>query len=241
MASIVVEHMAQIGVKTLGIIAFNDVYGEGWLKEVTRLAEPRGIKIVSVERYERNDSSVTGQVLKTFAANPDAVFIAAAGTPAVLPQAGLAERGYKGKIYQTHGAANDEFLKLGGKMLEGTYFPLAPVLVAEDLPASHPARKPSLEFIAKFEAIPGAGARSPFAAYLWDGAIILDHAVAVARKTAQPGTAAFRRALRDAIEAVKDVPATNGAYSMSPDNHNGLDQRGRVMTQIRDGKWKLIK
>jgi len=241
MASIVVEHMAKSGVKQLGVIAFNDAYGEGWLKEITRLSEQKGIKIVAVERYERSDSSATGQVLKVLATNPDAVFIGAAGTPGVIPQAALVERGFKGKIYQTHGIANDEFLKLGGKAVEGTFVPLAPMLVAEDLPPNHPAKKPSMEFISKFEAIPGAGARSPFAAYLWDAAIILDHAVPAAIKAGKPGTPEFRRALRDSIESVKDVPASNGSYTMSPTNHNGLDERGRVMTQIRDGKWKLVK
>jgi len=241
MASIVVEHMAKSGVKQLGVIAFNDAYGEGWLKEITRLSEQKGIKIVAVERYERSDSSATGQVLKVLASNPDAVFIGAAGTPGVIPQAALVERGFKGKIYQTHGIANDEFLKLGGKAVEGTFVPLAPMLVAEDLPPNHPAKKPSMEFISKFEAIPGAGARSPFAAYLWDAAIILDHAVPAAIKAGKPGTPEFRRALRDSIESVKDVPASNGSYTMSPTNHNGLDERGRVMTQIRDGKWKLVK
>ena len=241
MASIVVEHMAKSGVKQLGVIAFNDAYGERWLKEITRLSEQKGIKIVAVERYERSDSSATGQVLKVLATNPDAVFIGAAGTPGVIPQAALVERGFKGKIYQTHGIANDEFLKLGGKAVEGTFVPLAPMLVAEDLPPNHPAKKPSMEFISKFEAIPGAGARSPFAAYLWDAAIILDHAVPAAIKAGKPGTPEFRRALRDSIESVKDVPASNGSYTMSPTNHNGLDERGRVMTQIRDGKWKLVK
>lgn len=239
MASIVAQHMAQSGIKTLGIIAYNDAFGEGWLKEIGRLSEQKGIKIVSVERFERTDSNTTGQVLKTLAASPQAVFIAAAGTPAALPQAGLVERGFRGRVYQTHGVANAEFLKIGGKNIEGTYVPLAPLLVAEELPASHPARKPSLEFAGKFEAIPGAGPRSPFAAYLWDAALILERAVTPALAHGKPGSAEFRRALRAAIESVKDLPATNGVYTMSPSDHNGLDERGRVMTQIRNGKWTL--
>ncbi len=241
MASMLMQHMTQTGVKTLGIIAFNDAFGEGWLKEIVKLADKSGVKVVSLERYERSDSSTTGQVLKTFAANPDAVFIAAVGSPGLLPQVGLSERGYKGKIYQTHGIASDDFIRLGGKAVEGTFVPLAPVLVAEDLPDSNPTKKPALDFIAKYEAMPGIGSRSPFAAYLWDGALILDKAVRVAAVKAKPGTVEFRRALRDAIENIKEVPASNGVFSMSPTDHNGLDERSRVMTQIRDGKWKLVK
>jgi len=237
MAEVVAEHMIKKGVKTLGIIAFNDVYGEGWTKEITRLVTTAGIKIVSLEKYERNDPSVMGQVLKTLAANPDAVFIAAAGTPGVLPQVALVEKGYKGKFYQTHGVAQPEFIKLGGAAVENTFVPLAPGLVAEDLPNDHPAKGPALEFIKLYEAIPGAGSRSPFASYLWDAAILARVASVEAMKTAKPRTPEFRRALRDAIENIRNLPASNGVYNMSPNDHNGLDQRGRILAQIKKGAW----
>jgi branched-chain amino acid transport system substrate-binding protein len=241
MATIIVQHMLDTDVKTVGILAFNDAYGEGWLREFNKLADLRGIKVVGTERFARTDTSVTGQVLRIVAANPDAVFIAASGTPAVLPQSALAERGYKGKVYQTHGVANNDFLRVGGKILEGTFVPAGPVLVAEQLPNGHPSKAPSLVFIKRYEALPDAGTRSTFAAYLWDATLVLDKAVAEAKKTAQPGTAEFRKALRDAIEKTRDLVATNGVYNMSPKDHLGLDQRSRVMTQIRDGKWMLIQ
>jgi len=241
MTTLLTQHMRDNGSKNVAIIAFNDAYGEGWIREFTKLADLRGLNVVAVERYVRTDPSVTGQVLKLLAANPDTVFIAASGTPAVLPQAALAERGFKGKVYQTHGVANNDFLRVGGKVLEGTFVPAGPVLVAEQLPDSHPSKKPSLVFIKKYEAIPGAGARSTFAAYLWDATLILDRAIAQAKRSASPGTPEFRRALRDAIEQTKDLVATNGVYNLSPTDHLGLDQRSRVMTQIRDGKWVLIQ
>jgi branched-chain amino acid transport system substrate-binding protein len=241
MATIVVKHMLDNGVTTVGFISFNDAYGEGWWREFSKLAELRKIKVVANERYTRTDTSVTGQILKIVAANPDAVFIAASGTPAVLPQATLAERGYKGKIYQTHGVANNDFLRVGGAKLEGTFVPAGPVLVAEQLPNDHPAKKPSLEFVKKYEALPGAGARSTFAAYLWDASLLLQDAAPRAMKAGgKPGTPEFRRALRDAIESAKNIRATNGVYNMSPTDHIGLDQRSRVMTRIEKGAWKYI-
>lgn len=240
MATILVQHMLDTGSKRVAIIAFNDAYGEGWIREFNKLAELRKLQVVATERFVRTDTSVTGQILRVMAANPDTVFIAASGTPAVLPQTTLAERGFKGKVYQTHGVANNDFLRVGGKVLEGTFVPAGPVLVAEQLPDSHPSKKPSLEFIKKYEAIPNAGARSTFAAYLWDATLILDRAVAEAKKTAPPGTPEFRKALRDAIEKTQNLVATNGVYNMSPKDHLGLDQRSRVMTQIRGGKWTLI-
>jgi len=140
MAKALAGHMGQAGVKTLGFIGYNDPYGESWLREITVAAESAGIKLVDVERYARTDTSVTGQALKLVAARPDAIIIAGSGTPAALPHATLAERGYKGQIYQTHGAANKEFLKIGGKAVEGGILPVGAVVAAAQLPA--PARRP---------------------------------------------------------------------------------------------------
>lgn len=241
MATIVIKHMLDNGVKTVAFIGFNDAYGEGWWKEFSKLAELRKIDVVANERYSRTDTSVTGQILKITAVNPDAVFIAASGTPAVLPQATLAERGFKGKVYQTHGVANNDFLRVGGTKLEGTFVPAGPVLVAEQLPADHPAKAPSMIFVKKYEAIPGAGARSTFAAYLWDASLLLQDAVPRALKQGgSPGTPEFRKSLRDAIEGSKNIQATNGVYNMSPTDHIGLDQRSRVMVRIEKGTWKYI-
>ncbi|MBO4221734.1 ABC transporter substrate-binding protein [Bradyrhizobium neotropicale] len=240
MASIVLDHMKRQSIQSLALIGFNDAYGEGWIKVMTALAEAAGIKVVGSERYQRTDSSVLGQILKITSQSPDAIFIAASGTPAALPQTTLADRGYKGVVYQTHGVANNDFLRIGGKALEGTFVPAGPVLVAEQLPDSHPAKAAALDFVRRYEAIPGAGARSTFAAYLWDAQLILDRAIAAAAVKAQPGTDAFRIALRDAIEATSDVAGPNGVYNMSFTDHLGLDERSRVMTQIVNGGWRLV-
>lgn len=240
MATLIVDHMKRRGSKTVAFIGFSDAYGDGWIRVMTKLCEDAGIKILAAERFQRTDTTVTGQILKITSQNPDAVFIAAAGTPAALPQTALKERGYAGAIYQTHGVANNDFLRVGGAALEGTFVPAGPVLVAEQLPDNHPAKAPGLDFVKRYEAIPGAGARSTFAAYLWDAQLILNAAIPVAMKKASPGTEAFRAELRDAIENVKDVSGPNGTYNMSPTNHLGLDDRSRVMTQIVNGTWRLV-
>ena len=103
MAEAIVEHMAANGVKTVGFIGFSDAYGEGWFENFKAALDAAGLSLVVNERYNRTDTSVTGQVLKIVGAKPDAVLIAGSGTPAALPQKTLKERGYAGKIYQTHG------------------------------------------------------------------------------------------------------------------------------------------
>lgn len=240
MASVIIAHMKKRGLKSVGLIGFSDAYGEGWIKVMTQLTQDAGIKVVASERFQRTDSSVLGQILKIMAANPEAVFIAASGTPAALPQTTLAERGYKGLVYQTHGVANNDFLRVGGKVLEGTFVPAGPVLVAEQLPDDHPAKAPALDFIKRYEALPGAGARSTFAAYLWDAQLILSDAVRRAAEKSKPGTEAFRSNLRDAIETTRGIAGPNGVYTMSPTDHLGLDERSRVLTQIVGGTWKLV-
>ena len=240
MADAIADHMAKNGVKTVGFIGFNDAYGDGWLTEATRAFKDKGIQIVATEKYARADTSVTGQVLKLVAAKPDAVLIAGAGTPAALPQKALHERGYAGKYYQTHGVANADFLRVGGKDVEGTVLPAGPVLVAAQLPDSNPIKKVALDYVTKYEAANGAGSFATFGAHAYDAAILLQTAVPIALKTAKPGTPEFRAALRDALETEKNEVLTHGISTMSKTDHNGFDTRARVMVVIQGGAWKLL-
>ncbi|ODV42943.1 branched-chain amino acid ABC transporter substrate-binding protein [Cupriavidus sp. UYMMa02A] len=238
MATVLTEHMSNHGVKTVGFIGFADTYGESWWREFSRLAEVRKLKVVGNERFGRNDTSVTGQVLKLMSANPDAILIAGSGTPAVLPQKTLAERGYKGRIYQTHGIATWDFLRVGGKDVEGTLFPTGPVVVARQLPATHPVRKVALDFVTRYEAKYGADSVTQFAGDAWGAWQLLDDASRRALKTgAQPGTRAFRNALRDAIEATSNLTVPNGVLNLNAKDHQGFDQRSRVMGTVRNGKF----
>ncbi len=241
MATVIVGHMLAHGIKTVAYIGFADAYGEGWWGAFSTIAEGRGLKIVGNERFQRTDTSVTGQILKIMSAKPDAVLIGGSGTPAALPQKTLKERGYTGVIYQTHGVANNDFLRVCGKDCEGTYLPAGPVLVAEQLPNDHPVKKSALAYIAAYEKAHGKGSVSTFGAHAWDASILLQAAVPVALKRAKPGTKEFRAALRDALEGVKNAAGAHGIFNMSPTDHLGLDQRAAVMIQIRNGAWTVAK
>jgi branched-chain amino acid transport system substrate-binding protein len=238
MSLAIAEHMSKMGIKTVGFIGFSDAYGEGWSQEFAKAAGLKGLTVVANERFARNDTSVTGQTLKLMAAKPDAVLVAGSGTPAALPQKALKERGYTGKMYQTHGVANADFLRVGGKDVEGTFLPAGPVLVADQLPATNPVRKAALVYVAAYEAINGKGTVSTFGAHAWDAGLLMTAAVPVALKKAKPGTPEFRAALRDAIEGLQEISGAHGIFSMSPNDHLGLDQRARVMVKIENGTWK---
>jgi len=241
MATAIVEHMTSNNVKTVAYIGFADAYGEGWWNEFSKLAEVRKIKLVGNERFNRTDTTVTGQILKVLSARPDAVLIGGAGTPAALPQKSLKEKGYKGIVYQTHGVANNDFLRVCGKDCEGTVLPTGPVLVAGQLPADNPVKKTASNYVAKYEAVHGKGSVNAFGGYAWDAGLLLASAAPEALKKGAPGSREFRLALRDALEGSRNVAAAHGVFNMSPNDHLGFDQRARVMVSIRDGGWQLAR
>jgi branched-chain amino acid transport system substrate-binding protein len=240
MAKVILAHIAKSGVKKLGYIGVSDGYGEGYYKELSRLAPTMGIELTTHEVYARSDASVTGQALKVIATKPDAVFIASAGTPAVLPQKALRERGYKGPIYQTHGVATEEFIKLGGKDVEGATFTGEAFTIANDLAPNDPFRKPTEEYVKAYQAAHNQ-APNIFGAHVWDIAVLLGRAAPNALKAGKPGTPEFRAALRDELEKGKDVYLNNGLSNMTSTDHNGYDERSAFLIKVEDGKFRLAK
>ncbi|OXR50176.1 branched-chain amino acid ABC transporter substrate-binding protein [Pusillimonas sp. T2] len=239
-ASALVDHMVKTGVKTVGFMGLNDAYGEDWLTVFGKMAQDKGIKLVATERYQRNDSSVTGQALKIYAAKPDAVLIAGTGAAAVLPQTTLVKQGYKGQFYQTHGAALPAFLKLGGKEVEDTILAASLMLVLDEIPATHPSKAIAEDYIKRYEAMHGQKPAT-FGANVYDAGLLLEKAVPVAAAKAKPGTPEFRVALRDALEQTKELVATQGVYTMTAEDHSGFDERGRELITVKDGEWRLVK
>jgi len=234
-----VAHMVKTGVKTVGYIGFGDAYGESWFKVFTAMIDKAGIKLIANERFQRTDQSVIGQATKIVAANPDAVLIGAAGGPTVLPHRTLVERGYKGQIYQTHGAATPDFVRLGGKDVDGAVMAASLLLVLDQVNDSNPAKKTALEYIVAYEKLYGTKPAT-FGANVYDAGLLLQRAVPEALKRGQPGTEAFRVALRDALEGTRELVGTQGVYNMSAADHSGFDRRGRELMQLTNGVWRLI-
>jgi branched-chain amino acid transport system substrate-binding protein len=239
-AAALVEHMAANGVKTVGLIGTNDAFGENWGKVFTGLAAPKGIKVVASEKFNRSDSSVTGQSLKVLAANPDAVLVTAPGGPSVLPQVTLFDQGYKGRMYQTHGAALPDFLRLGGKKVEGTVLAASLMLVLPEMPDSNPSKKVASDYIEAYKKLHGS-VPATFGANVYDAGLLLEKAIPIAAGKAKPGTAEFRTALRDALEQTRELVGTQGVYNMTPQDHSGFDERGREMITVKNGGWTLLK
>ncbi|TWC68193.1 ABC transporter substrate-binding protein [Herbaspirillum sp. SJZ099] len=238
MAGGVVDQMKKQGVKTIGFLGYSDSYGENWLKEVQRLAPAAGIKVGTVERFSRADTSVTAQALRVVSANPDAVLVVASGSGAAMPHKALVERGYKGKIYQTHSAASRDLIRLGGKDVEGSFVVSGPAVVPEALPDSNPSKKLATDFVTRYEKQYGAGTRNLFAAHIYDAQLVLQKVVPEALKKAKPGTPAFRAALKDALENSGNIQISQGTLHYTAKDHFGLGDDARIMLTIQNGNWK---
>ena len=241
MAHPIVEHMKKTGVKTLGFLGYTDAYGELWLKEMEKQVGAAGIKIVAVERFARTDTSATPQALKLVSANPDAMLVVASGSGAAMPELAIVERGYKGKIYQTHAAATPDLVRIGGKAVEGTFVVSGPAVVAEQLPDNHPSKKVAVDFVTKYEAAYGKGTRNQFAGHAYDAQIVMEKILPGALKKAKPGTPEFRAALRDGIENMGRTIFSHGVMLWTPTDHWGYTNETGVLLKVQDGKFVVVQ
>jgi branched-chain amino acid transport system substrate-binding protein len=241
MGKVIYEHMKAHAIKTVGYIGYSDSYGDLWANDFKAQGAPMGLSLASEERFARTDTSVTGQVLKLVAANPDAILIGASGTAAALPQSALRERGYKGLIYQTHGAASMDFIRIAGAAAEGVLMASGPVMDPEDQPDSALTKKPGLALNKAYEAKYGANSRSQFAAHSYDAFLVLERVIPVALKKAKPGTPEFREAIRQALLTERDIAASQGVYNFTEKDRYGLDDRSRILLTVKDGKYVLAK
>jgi len=239
MAHAMVEHMKKNGVKSVGFIGYTDAYGESWLKDFTAVAEPAGIKVVATERFARSDTSVTGQALKLVSANPDAILVVASGSGAAMPEVGILDRGYKGKIYQTHAAATRDLMRVGGKAIDGTYVVSGPAVIAEQLSDSHPSKKAAIDFVQKYEKAYGVGNRNQFAGHAYDLQITLEKILPGALKKAKPGTKEFRAAIKEGMEAMGRTIFSHGVMNWTATDHWGFTNETGVMLKVVNGDWKV--
>jgi branched-chain amino acid transport system substrate-binding protein len=241
MGKVLYAHMKAHDVKTVGYIGYSDSYGDLWLNDFKAQGVPQGMTLVDEERFARPDTSVTGQVLKLVAANPDAILVGASGTAAGLPQSELRARGYKGLIYQTHGAASMDFIRIAGKAAEGVIMASGPVMDPEDQPDSALTKKPGLALDKAYEAKYGPNSRSQFAGHSYDAFLVLERIIPVALKKAKPGTPEFREAIRQALLTERDIAASQGVYNFTEKDRYGLDDRSRIVLTVKDGKYVLVK
>ena len=241
MAIPIVEHWKKVGVKTYGFLGYADAYGEAWLKDIQPLAEKAGIKLIATERFARSDTSVTGQALKLVSANPDAILVVASGSGAAMPHKGLVERGYpKTKLYQTHGAASRDLIRIGGADVEGSYVSSGPAVVAPLLPDSNASKALGMKYVTEYEKAYGKGSANQFGAHAFDVVIVLEKAVPLALKKGKTGTKEFRIALKEALETMGRTPVSQGVLNYTATDHFGFTPETGVLLKIVGGEWQVV-
>jgi branched-chain amino acid transport system substrate-binding protein len=240
MSIVVADRMSRLGQKNVGFIGFSDAWGDLVYKGA-KVAEGDGkIKLLTDQRYGRTDTSVTGQILTLLATHPDAVLLGGSGTQGALPALALAERGYKGPIYGTPALLNADFIRVGGKAVDGVVVSAGPTIVAEQLPEDHFSKKPSMAFRAAYQKANNAATTDGFSAYSFDAWLILLDSIPRAMAKAKPGTPEFHAALRDAIFATTDLKGTHSIYNFKPGQPYGADARGFVLVKLENGSWKYV-
>jgi branched-chain amino acid transport system substrate-binding protein len=154
-----------------------------------------------------------------------------------MPELNILERGYKGKIYQTHAAATPDLMRIGGKAVDGTIVVSGPAVTAEQLPDNHPSKKAAIDFVTKYEAAVGPGTRNQFAGHAYDSQIVLEYAIPYALKKAKPGTPEFRAAIKEALETKGRTIFAHGVMNWTPTDHWGFTKETGVLLKVVDGKF----
>jgi branched-chain amino acid transport system substrate-binding protein len=117
--------------------------------------------------------------------------------------------------------------------------PAGPLLVSDQLSDSNPVKRSALAYRQAYDTAYGANTVSTFGGNAWDAGLLLQHAIPQALKKGQPGSEAFREALRSALENTTDLHTSQGVVNMTAADHSGLDERARVMVRIVGGAWRL--
>lgn len=240
MVAVLFRDMQAHGIKTVGYIGFADGWGDQVHAATVQAAAAAGIRLVADERYARADTTVQAQALRLMSLHPDAVMMGNSATPAVLPVVALRRLGYRGGIYGNHGIVSPAFIRVGGTPVDGVVADTSPVAVYDQLPDGDPIKPVATAFMADYVKKNGPASVNPFAGYSFDAMLLIAHAIPDALKAGQPGTDAFRVALRDAMERTHELVGVSGVYSMTATDHNGQDARAAVLVRVQHGEWMAV-
>lgn len=236
----IVNHMKDSGLKKVAFVGYNDVYGDTAFAAFKKDCAEAGLEIVADERFARSDTSFVGQALRISTAKPDGVFIAASGSPAVLPNVTLRERGYNKPLYNAPVAVSQDFLRLGGSKVEGVISAAYLIAVPHQIPDSNPSKKAVTELFDEFTKMyPNMqpDTQNPTA---YDSGVVLKMVATEALKVAKPGTEEFRVAIRDRLHTINGLVGSVGVYQFKPGQPYGVQENSIVFVNVKDGKWAYL-
>jgi branched-chain amino acid transport system substrate-binding protein len=236
-----VDDMVKRGFKKVAFLGLEDSFGEGGWIALQGVAKNKGVEIVASERFARTDTNFTPQALKVKQAGPDAVYIHAIPPSSALVHQALKRVGFAGPVYHSGGSANNAFVSIGKKDVDGALLGTTPVLVYTDLPDSNPLKPVIAEFAALYEKRFNVPKVDIFPGQSWDAGNIALQAAGEAVKGGAKldDVEAFRAALRDKIESIKEFVGVGGIFNYSANDHLGLDSRSTFIAVVKDDQFRL--
>ncbi|SMP47292.1 amino acid/amide ABC transporter substrate-binding protein, HAAT family [Desulfonatronum zhilinae] len=228
----ILEHAKLEEFGNIAILTVSDGFGQAGREVLQELLPAYGMNLVADEIYGPRDTDMTPQLTKVRGLNPDAIIVWGTNPgPAVIAR-NRVQLGMQTPMYMSHGVASKRFIELAGEAAEGLILPAGRLAVADQLPEDHPQKALLLEYIQAYEARFNAEV-STFGGYAYDALMLIVEAVNRAGE-------ATPQAIRDNLEQVSGFVGTGGIFEMSPEDHNGLDERAFVMVRITNGDWELL-
>ncbi|SDB57016.1 branched-chain amino acid transport system substrate-binding protein [Desulfonatronum thiosulfatophilum] len=228
----ILEHARERGFKSIAIITVSDGFGQAGREVLQELLPTYGMTLVADEIYGPRDTDMTPQLTKIRGLNPDAIICWGTNPgPAVIAR-NRVQLGMNTPLYMSHGVASKRFIELAGEAAEGLILPAGRLTVADQLPDDHPQKALLLEYIRDYEKRFNTEV-STFGGYAYDALALIAEAITRAGE-------ATPQAIRDNLENISGFVATGGIFNLSPEDHNGLDERAFVMVRITNGDWELV-
>ncbi|MCW5639367.1 MAG: ABC transporter substrate-binding protein, partial [Rubrivivax sp.] len=221
------------GFTKAALISGSGGFDKSMRAECVKVAPNQGIQIVADETYGAADTDMTAQLTKIKGSGAQAVLNAGFGQGPAIVTRNYKQLGLTQPLYQSHGVASKEYIKLSGDAAEGVRLPAAALLVADLLPAGDP-QKPVVTAYRNAYQDKYKTDVSTFGGHAYDGLMLYVNAVKAAGSTDKAKT-------RDAIEATKGYVGTGGVVNMSPTDHMGLDLSAFRMLEVKNGNWTLVK
>lgn len=218
----------------LALISGSGGFDKSMRAECLKVAGRYGVEVAADETYGAGDTDMTAQLTKIKAAQGvQAVLNAGFGQGPAIVTKNYKQLGLTAPLYQSHGVASKEFIKLAGEAAEGVRLPAAALLVADILPDGD-AQKPVVvaykhDYDAKYHSDV-----STFGGHAYDGLMLVVGAIKRAGGT-------DKAKVRDALETTHNYIGTGGVVNMSPTDHMGLDLTAFKMLEVKNGNWALVK
>ncbi len=230
----VFEDMKKRGFTKVGLLSETSGFGQSGAKETKLVAQKYGITLVADETYGPKDTDVTAQLTKIRGvADIQALLVFGLGQGPAVVTKNAAQLGMKLPLYQSHGVASNEFLKLAGSAAEGVRMPSPALLVANSLAANDPQRPLVTSYAAtywkQYKDEP-----STFGGYALDALMLGVQAIKTAGGT-------NKEAVRSALEKTRGFMGTTGQFNMSATDHMGLNLSAFRMVEVKNGNWSLLK